>query len=95
MLSLGIDPRVKSVTGMIVRGFHKKIFGMTSDNRCHVVSGDDLIWRCIASDEWQKEISSSDFMGAILVPRDLKSEIPQNSFTASKSDGTITFGGKK
>lgn len=94
ILSLGVDPRVKLVTGMIVRGFFKRIFATISDDRCHVVSGDDLIWRCIASEEWQKETSSSDYVRAILVPRNFKSEIPQNSFVASKSDGTISYGGK-
>lgn len=85
---------MKSISGMTVHGLRTRIFATTSDDRCHVVSEDGLIWSCIVSEEWQKELSSNDFVPAISIPRNLKSEIPQNDFIASKRDGTISYGGK-
>lgn len=79
---------------MISRGLYTKIFAKTSDDLCHVASEDGLIWSCIVSEEWQEESSSNDFVHAIKVPIDLKSEIPQNNFVVSQKDGTVSYGGK-
>lgn len=93
-MSLGIDPRVKFISDMILRGLYKKIFATTSDDRCHVVSEDGLIWSCIVSEDWRRDSSSDGFVYAIMVPRNLKSDIPQVGYIASNSDGTISYGGK-
>ena len=82
------------ISGMITRGLSKKIFGVTRDNRCHVVSRDGLIWSCIMPEEWRQESSSKDFVRAISVPRNLKSHLPESKYVASKSDGTVSYGGK-
>ena len=94
ILCLGIDPRVKLVTGMIVRGQYTKIFATTSDERCHMVSEDGILWRSTVSEEWKKKSYSDDFVHAIMVPTDLKSEIPQNNFAASRKDGAVSYGVK-
>ena len=94
LLSQGIDPRVKLVTGMIVRPLYKKTFAMSSDDRCHLVSDDNFSWSCIVLAEWETESASREFVHAIFVPEDLKNEVPQNIFVASKSNGTISYGGK-
>ncbi|XP_078369723.1 uncharacterized protein LOC144653563 isoform X2 [Oculina patagonica] len=89
----GIDSRVKMISGMIIRGLFKMIFGVTRDNRCHVVSEDGHNWSCIMPEEWQQETSSNDFVQAILVPKNLKADLPEGEFVVSKSDGTVSYGG--
>lgn len=44
-------------------------------------------------EEWRQESSSKDFVRVISVPRDLKSDLPESHFVASKSDGTVSYGG--
>ncbi|XP_068701761.1 uncharacterized protein [Montipora foliosa] len=89
----GIDPRVKLVSGMIVRGLTTRIFAMSSDDRCHLISADNRIWRCIVLEEWKTESSAKDFVHAVFVPGDLKSQVPQKDYVASKSNGTVSYGG--
>ena len=91
--SLGLDSRVKMISGLIIRGSYTRIFAMATDDRCHVVSEDGLTWSCIMPEEWQHESSSNDFVHAIFVPRNLKSNLPEGEYIASKSDGTIFYGG--
>lgn len=90
---IGIDPRVELVTGIIVRGLYKKIYARSSDDRCHVVSYDNLIWRCVALEQWRSDSSSNEFSSAIFIPRDLTSKVPQIDFVASTSNGTVSYGG--
>lgn len=45
-------------------------------------------------EEWQEETSSKDFVHAILVPKNLKADLPEGKFVVSKSDGTVSYGGK-
>ena len=78
---------------MIVRGLYKRIFAMTRNDPCHVVSEDGFIWRCIMPEEWRQESSSKDFVRAISVPRNLKSDLPESHYVALKSDGTVSYGG--
>ena len=82
------------VTGIIVRGLYKKIYARSSDDRCHVVSYDNLIWRCVALEQWRSDSSSNEFSSAIFIPRDLTSKVPQIDFVASTSNGTVSYGGK-
>ena len=44
-------------------------------------------------EEWRQESSSKDFVRAISVPRDLKSDLPESHFVASKRNGTVSYGG--
>lgn len=66
---------------------------MTRNDRCHVVSGDGVTWSCITLEEWRQESSSKDFVRAISVPRNLKSDLPESNFVVLKSDGTVSYGG--
>lgn len=77
-----------------MRGLHKKIYARSSDDRCHVVSYDNLIWRCVAHEQWKSDSSSNEFVRAIFIPRDLTSKVPQIDFVASTSNGTVSYGGK-
>ncbi|KAJ7327768.1 hypothetical protein OS493_026647 [Desmophyllum pertusum] len=86
---IGLDSRVKMISGMIIRRSYTRIFAMATGDRCHVVSEDGLTWSCIMPEEWQHESSSKDFVHAIFVPRNLKSNLPEGEYIASKSDGTI------
>ena len=90
---LGIDSRVKMISGMIVRGLYKMIFAVTRNDGCHVVSGDGVTWTCIMPEEWRHGSSSKDFVRAMSVPRNLKSELPESHFVVMKSDGTVSYGG--
>ncbi|XP_020603965.1 titin-like [Orbicella faveolata] len=90
----GIDSRVKMISGMIVSGLHKRIFAVTRNDRCHVVSENGIIWSCITPEEWQQESSSKDFVRAVSVPRSLKSALPESHFVNLKNDGTVSYGGK-
>ena len=91
--SLGIDSRVKMISGLIVSGLHKRIVGVTRNDRCHVVSEDGIIWSCMMPEEWRQASSSKDFVRAISVPRNLKSDLPESHFVVLKSDGTVSYGG--
>ena len=74
----------------------KRIYAVTSNNRCHVVSEDGLIWSCTSRDEWIKDSSSRDFIQAIVVPNRLKrGGVPQNQYIASTQNGKVTYGGEK
>ena len=66
---------------------------MSSDDRCHLISADNRIWRCIVLEEWKTESSAKDFVHAVFVPGDLKSQVPQKDYVASKSNGTVSYGG--
>ena len=81
------------ISGMIVSGFYKRIFAVTRNDRCHVVSEDGVIWSCLMPEEWRLESSSKDFVRAISVPTNLKSDLPESHFVALKSDGTVSYGG--
>lgn len=81
------------ISGMIIRGLYKRIFAMTRNDRCHVVSGDGVTWSCITLEEWRQESSSKDSVRAISVPRNLKSDLPESNFVVLKSDGTVSYGG--
>ena len=82
------------ISGMIKRGLYKRIFGLTRESGCHVVSREGLIWSCIMPEEWQQESSSKDFVPAVLVPKNIKADFPEDRFVASKNDGTVSYGGK-
>ena len=82
------------ISGMIVSGLYKRIFAVSRNTRCHVVSEDGIIWSCIMPEEWRQESSSKDFVRAISVPRNLKSDLPESHFVVLKSDGTVSYGGK-
>lgn len=82
------------ISGMIVSGLHKRIFAVTRNDRCHVVSEDGIIWSCITPEEWQQESSSKDFVRAVSVSRNLKSALPESHFVKLKNDGTVSYGGK-
>lgn len=82
------------ISGMIVSGLHKRIFAVTRNDRCHVVSENGIIWSCITPEEWQQESSSKDFVRAVSVPRSLKSALPESHFVNLKNDGTVSYGGK-
>lgn len=89
----GIDSRVKMISGMIVRGLYKRIFGVTRNDGCHVVSGDGVIWSCIMPEEWRQESLSKDFVRAISVPRNITSVLPESHLVVLKNDGTVSYGG--
>ena len=91
---LGIDSRVKMISGIIIHGSYKRIFGVARDNICHVVSRDGLIWTCIMPEEWQQESSSNNFVHAIFIPKNIKGDLPEDKFVASNNDGTVSYGGK-
>lgn len=81
------------ISGMIVRGLYKRIFGVTRNDGCHVVSGDGVIWSCITPEEWRQESLSKDFVRAITVPRSITSDLPKSHFVVLKNDGTVSYGG--
>ena len=45
-------------------------------------------------EEWQHESSSKDLVPAILVPKNLKADFPQDRLVAPKNNGTVSYGGK-
>ena len=81
------------ISGLIVSGLHKRIFGVTRNDRCHGVSEDGIIWSCMMPEEWRQASSSKGFVRAISVPRNLKSDLPESHFVVLKSDGRISYGG--
>ncbi|PFX22649.1 titin-like [Stylophora pistillata] len=89
---IGLDPRVKMISGMTVRGLYQRIFAVATDNRCHVVSGDKVIWTGIMPEEWKRESFSRDFVPAILVPGKLESDLPEHLYIATKTDGSVSYG---
>lgn len=82
------------IFGMTVRGSYKRIFGLGADSRCHAVSRDGVTWSCILPEKWKRESSSRDFVPAISVPERLKSDLPESNYIATKTDGTVSYGGK-
>lgn len=85
---------MKTIFGMTVRGSYKRIFGLGTDSRCHAVSRDGITWSCILPEKWKRESSSRDFVPAISVPERLKSDLPESNYIATKTDGTVSYGGK-